>query len=190
MIKTKNDYKYYLQSDIIAKFNNNTDWKFYYKHKYPELHFQRLLRKVEYLSNYKSCVIGKIYYYIYLLKFKKRSEILGLSIPLNVTGPGLAIVHSGSIIINHNTRIGKNCRIHSAVNIGGNVKIGNNVYIGPGAKIFGDIEIGDNVSIGANAVVNRSVPPNVTIGGIPAKIIKYEGSENLINDVQSFFNEN
>ncbi|GAA3319001.1 hypothetical protein GCM10020331_024100 [Ectobacillus funiculus] len=50
-------------------------------------------------------------------------------------------------------------------------KIGNNVYIGPGAKIFGGITIGNNVSIGANSVVTKDVPDNVTVVGIPAKII-------------------
>jgi len=49
--------------------------------------------------------------------------------------------------------------------------IGNNVYIGPGVKIFGGIAIGDNVTIGANAVVNKDIPSNVTVAGVPAKII-------------------
>lgn len=43
--------------------------------------------------------------------------------------------------------------------------IRDNVYIGPGAKLFGKIKIGNNVAIGANAVVNKDVPDNVTIGG-------------------------
>ena len=50
--------------------------------------------------------------------------------------------------------------------------IGNNVYIGPGAKLFGPITIGDNVTIGANAVVNRDIPSNCVVAGVPAKIIK------------------
>ena len=32
--------------------------------------------------------------------------------------------------------------------------------------------IGDNVIIGANAVVNKNVPNNVIVAGVPAKIIK------------------
>jgi serine O-acetyltransferase len=53
--------------------------------------------------------------------------------------------------------------------------IGNNVYIGAGAKILGSITIGDNVIIGANAVVTRNVPPNCTVAGVPARIIKRDG---------------
>lgn len=49
--------------------------------------------------------------------------------------------------------------------------IGDNCYIGTGAKIFGNITIGDNVKIGANAVVNKSFGSNVTIAGIPARVV-------------------
>ena len=56
--------------------------------------------------------------------------------------------------------------------------IGNNVYIGPGAKIIGKIDIGDGVVIGANAVVNKDVPSGVTVGGIPAKVISNNNSDN------------
>ena len=107
---------------------------------------------------------------------------LGFDIPINVFGPGLRINHHGLIVINPLCRIGAFCDIHQGVNIGTNVEygsvpqIGNNVYIGPGAKLFGKITIGDQVMIGANSVVNKSFPDNVTIAGIPAKIIKNEGS--------------
>ena len=54
------------------------------------------------------------------------------------------------------------------------------MYIAPGAKLFGGIIIGDNVTIGANSVVNIDVPSNVTVGGIPAKIISENDSSGLI----------
>jgi len=104
---------------------------------------------------------------------------LGLSIPKNVFGAGLCIVHYGTIVVSSKAKIGENCRIHPSTSIGeynGTPKIGNNVYIGPGAKIFGNITIGNNVAIGANAVVNNDIPDNVTVGGIPAKIISQKSS--------------
>lgn len=60
-------------------------------------------------------------------------------------------------------------------------QIGNNVYIGPGAKIFGPIHIADGIAIGANAVVNKDcLQENVTLRGVPARIISYKGSQGLM----------
>ena len=120
---------------------------------------------------------GVVYWVLAKYKFRKISVKLGFSIPINVFGPGLSLPHRGNIIVNPQTRIGENCRIHVGVNIGAHhdkaPKIGNNVYIGPGAIIFGDIEIADNISIGANATVNKSfTDPNVVIAGTPAKVVK------------------
>lgn len=39
-------------------------------------------------------------------------------------------------------------------------------------KYFGPIEIGDNVKIGANAVVLKNVESDVTIVGMPGKVVK------------------
>lgn len=120
---------------------------------------------------------GVIQWLLAKYKFRKISVKLGFSIPINVFGSGLSLPHRGNIIVNPQTRIGENCRIHVGVNIGAHhdkaPKIGNNVYIGPGAIIFGDIEIADNVSIRANATVNKSVlEPNSVVAGTPAKVVK------------------
>ena len=50
--------------------------------------------------------------------------------------------------------------------------IGNNVHINHGACVFGGITVGNNVEIGANAVVNKPVPDNAIVAGVPAKIIR------------------
>ena len=53
-----------------------------------------------------------------------------------------------------------------------NVKeIGNNVFIGADAKILYDVKVGDNVIIAAGALVNKDVPSNSVVRGIPAKVI-------------------
>ena len=56
--------------------------------------------------------------------------------------------------------------------------IGDNCFIGPGAKLFGKIKIGDNVAIGANSVVNKSFQDNVTIAGVPARVVNNRGTQN------------
>ena len=179
VIKSKQDYRYYLAADMAMY--KVEKWRRSLKYKYPTLYYQRILRKVEYLKNTKK----KKHQFLYRLLLKyyewkrfKWGIALGLTIHPNNFGPGLKISHYGSIVVNPKARIGKNCVIHSATNIGRHKKqvprIGNNVYIGPGAKIFGGITIGNNVTIGANAVVNKDVPDNVTIAGVPARIIKEE----------------
>ncbi|MHB8075402.1 MAG: serine O-acetyltransferase [Desulfosporosinus fructosivorans] len=149
----------------------------------PLIYFQLTLRKAEYYENCRKDILGKIYFNFLKFKLMKLSINLGFTIPRHVFGPGLSIAHWGSIVVHPDVRVGKNCRIHSAVNIGVfNGKcptIGDNVYI-PGAKLFGGITIGDNVTIGANAVVNKDVPSNVTVGGIPAKKISENDSSELI----------
>lgn len=157
----------------------------------PILRFQISLRVYEFCLNKKLFKPLRLLVYLY---HKSLSIKLGFSIPPNVFDSGLAIVHYGNIIISPYTRIGKNCRIHVGVNIGGAGKltsveeakfldptIGNNCYIGPGAKLYGPIVLGDNVVIGANAVVGKSFEGNnLVLAGVPAKIISNTGSEGML----------
>lgn len=53
----------------------------------------------------------------------------------------------------------------------GKVFIGNNVYLGANSLIMPGCTIGDGVLVAAGSVVTKSVPPNVVIGGNPARII-------------------
>lgn len=122
-----------------------------------------------------------------MFRYYRLSVQLGFSIPFDVFGPGLSIAHRGTIIVNKNASVGKNCRIHADTNIGSNreatlaPKIGNNVYIGPGAKIFGDVLIADNIAIGANSVVNKSFyEKGISIAGTPAKKINEKGSDGIL----------
>lgn len=186
MILSKKDLNYYLECDRIAlKYSSRRPrligsdiWK-----------FQILLRKTEYLENNKHRILNKILLKIYAYRLYKKQVKLGFSIPLNVFGPGLAIAHRGTIVVNSNAKIGKNCRIHEGVTIGANgygkkkaATIGDNVFIGTGAKIIGDIRIADGIAIGAGSiVVDDFLEPNITIGGnIAKKISSKNSNEHLI----------
>ncbi|KAB1067860.1 serine acetyltransferase [Tamlana haliotis] len=176
-IKSKKDLIYYIDKD--KKQLNIHSRSFFSELFFPNniLKFQITLRKLEYYHNNERNFIRLIKKTLVLFKYRRLSEKLSFSIPVNTVGPGLSIAHYGPIIINTKTKIGANCRIHVGVNIG-EVNglapvIGDNCYIGPGAKIFGNIKIGNNVKIGANAVVNKSFNQNnISIAGIPSKIIK------------------
>lgn len=181
MIQNKTDYIEYLERDRIALEVHNDSLTNKIKNLFfpnPVWRFQRLMRKLEYYVNCKNKGIYK--FYILYLKYRYRliSVRLNFSIPINIFGPGLSIVHYGTIIINYTTKIGANCRMHACVNIGasgGEIQgpiLGDNVYIAPGAKIFGNIRIPNNTAIGANSVVNKTFEKeNTTIAGIPAKVI-------------------
>ncbi len=88
---------------------------------------------------------------------------------------GFVLMHPVGVVINSKVTGGKNIVIESGVVIGDEKgkapTLGHNIFIGAGAKIIGGIVIGDNVKVGANAVVVKNVPENVTVVGIPAKIV-------------------
>lgn len=50
-----------------------------------------------------------------------------------------------------------------------------NVVVFTGAKILGSVTIGNGATVGANSVVIDSIPQDVTVAGIPAKIISRGG---------------
>ena len=115
-------------------------------------------------------LITLLIFLIYNSKVPYQAKI-GRSTLLGYGGVGV-IIHSASTI-------GNNCVIGQQVTIGGGNSrypgvpiIGNNVHINKGAIVFGGITIGDNVEIGANAVVNKPVPDNAIVAGVPAKILR------------------
>ncbi|MBQ6421947.1 MAG: sugar O-acetyltransferase [Prevotella sp.] len=52
------------------------------------------------------------------------------------------------------------------------VRIGNDVWLGGNVTILPGVTIGNNVVVAAGAVVNKDVPDNSLVGGVPAKLIR------------------
>lgn len=112
----------------------------------------------------------------------------GATIGINASfQDGFVILHSVGIVINSKVTGGKGIILESGVVIGedkgGCPQLGNEIYVASGAKVFGAIKIGDNVSIGANAVVNKDVPSNVVMAGIPAKIVRVKNNSRDISSL-------
>ncbi len=95
-------------------------------------------------------------------------------------GRRVFIDHGIGVVIGETAIIEDDVLIYQQVTLGGvSLNVGKRhptikrgVTIGAGAKVLGNIEIGENSKIGANSVVVKSVPPESTAVGIPARVIK------------------
>ena len=52
------------------------------------------------------------------------------------------------------------------------ITIEDNVWIGSGCRILDGVRIGSGAIIAAGSIVNKDVPANAIVGGVPAKLIK------------------
>lgn len=187
-IQSKNDLIHFIKEDSKNYPGSKLGDYLLERPKYMIKQYLYFLRKSEYCLNvllqaggFRAFYgkIGQIYFHY---KMRKLSWKLGFQFFENVFGPGVKIYAYGTIIINPGVRIGKNCTIYPGVTIGGKVEngcpiIGDNCFIGLGVKILGGITIGDNVYIAPNAVVVKDIESNSVVGGIPAKLIKFNKSE-------------
>lgn len=52
------------------------------------------------------------------------------------------------------------------------VRVGHNVWIGYGACLLRGVTVGNNSVIGTNSVVNKDVPSDAVVAGIPARVLR------------------
>lgn len=58
--------------------------------------------------------------------------------------------------------------------------IGNDVWMGNGVTVVQGVTVGDGAVLAAGAVVVKDVPPYAIVGGVPAKVIRYRFSPEII----------
>ena len=68
----------------------------------------------------------------------------------------------------------------------GDITIEDDVWIGYGATILSGVHIGQGAIVAAGAVVSKDVPPYSIVGGIPAKVINYRFSKDIVNYLLTF----
>ena len=52
------------------------------------------------------------------------------------------------------------------------VRVGHNVWIGYGASFLRGVTVGDNAVIGTYTVVNKDVPANAVVAGVPVRLLR------------------
>lgn len=62
----------------------------------------------------------------------------------------------------------------------GDIVIDDDVWIGYGATIMAGVHVGQGAVVAAGAVVTKDVPPYAIVGGVPAKVIKYRFTDEII----------
>ena len=99
--------------------------------------------------------------------------------PGAIIGRRCFIDHGSGVVIGETTEIGDDVLLYQGVVLGGTTlektkrhpTLGNGVEMGSGAIALGPITIGDGARIGSSSVVIKSVPPGVTVVGIPGRVV-------------------
>lgn len=60
------------------------------------------------------------------------------------------------------------------------IRIGRNCWIGAKVTVLDGVEIGDNCVIAAGAVVNKNMPSNALIAGVPARVIRKRDNDEIL----------
>ncbi|HML08342.1 MAG TPA: serine O-acetyltransferase [Xanthobacteraceae bacterium] len=98
-------------------------------------------------------------------------------------GRGIFLDHATGLVVGETAVIEDDVSMLHGVTLGGSgkeagdrhPKIRYGVMIGAGAKILGNIEVGHCARIAAGSVVLTPVPNNVTVAGVPAKVVGRAG---------------
>jgi len=98
-------------------------------------------------------------------------------------GYGIFLDHATGLVVGETAVIENDVSMLHGVTLGGtgkvdgdrHPKIRRGVLIGAGAKILGNIEVGECSRVAAGSVVLHPVPRNVTVAGVPAKVIGQAG---------------
>lgn len=175
--RLKEDIKAFRDRDPAAK----SDLEIYFL--YPGFKAIRMYRRANFFFRHG-------HHFIARLISQRAARKTGIEIHPGATiGRRLVIDHGTGIVIGETTEIGDDVLIYQGVTLGGTGKdtgkrhptIGNNVMISAGAKVLGPFKIGDNSRVAAGAVVLEEVPPNSTVVGVPARVVRQDGKKVVNN---------
>ena len=98
---------------------------------------------------------------------------------------GVFIDHGAGLVIGETAIVEKGVMLYHGVTLGGTGKdtgkrhptVKEGALVSAHAQVIGPIEIGAKAKVGAGAVVVSDVPSDVTVVGIPAKIVRVHGKK-------------
>ena len=113
---------------------------------------------------------------------------MSTSIPAARIGRRFFIDHGAGVVIGETAEIGDDVTLYHGVTLGGtswspgkrHPTLEDGVIVGAGAKILGPIIVGRGTRVGANSVVIDGTPPDVTVVGIPAKVVRPESVQRRV----------
>ena len=100
---------------------------------------------------------------------------------------GVFIDHGSGLVIGETAIVESDVKLYHGVTLGGTGKdkgkrhptIRQGALISAHSQLLGPIEVGRNAKVGASAVVVTDVPPEVTVVGIPAKVVRVKGKKDV-----------
>ncbi len=93
---------------------------------------------------------------------------------------GNSVILNTGCIVDHESIIANSAHICPGAKLAGRVIVESGAFVGIGATIIQNLRIGTDAVVGAGAVVIKDVPPDVTVVGVPAKIVKPRRTENAL----------
>ena len=98
---------------------------------------------------------------------------------------GVFIDHGAGLVIGESAIVEKGVMLYHGVTLGGTGKdvgkrhptVREGALVSAHAQVIGPIEIGAKAKVGAGAVVVSDVPSDVTVVGVPAKIVRVHGKK-------------
>lgn len=93
---------------------------------------------------------------------------------------GVFIDHGAGLVIGETAIVEEGVMLYHGVTLGGTGKdagkrhptVRRGALVSAHAQVIGPVEIGENAKVGAAAVVLSDVPANVTVVGVPAKVVR------------------
>ena len=100
---------------------------------------------------------------------------------------GVFIDHGADLVIGETAIVEKGVMLYHGMTLGGTGKdvgkrhptVREGALVSAHAQVIGPIEIGAKAKVGAGAVVVSDVPSDVTVVGVPAKIVRVHGKKDV-----------